>query len=155
MLQAVVSFGGKDQGTGLGERHVYLRHPAIPGALVGLAVVLTIVIAEHYSALYWRNVVDDAATSLQYAKNFALGRGIVFNPGERVEGYTNFLWVVIEAPLYALSRVTGLEFVSVVVHANILIAGLVVLRSMLLGTNRFPATFIRYWFGNVTFSRFT
>jgi hypothetical protein len=30
------------------------------------------------------------------------------------------------------------------------IAGLVVLRSMLLGTNRFPATFIPYWFLNVT-----
>lgn len=98
----------------------------MPRYLIVLFVLATVSLAEHYSLRYFRNVVDDAATSLQYAKNFALGRGIVFNPGERVEGYTNFLWVMIEAPLYLLSRVTGGSFVTLVIHANILIAGAVV-----------------------------
>ncbi|HMR78720.1 MAG TPA: hypothetical protein PKD61_26615, partial [Polyangiaceae bacterium] len=38
---------------------------------------------------------DDAFISFRYAENFAHGHGLVFNPGERVEGYTNFLWTVL------------------------------------------------------------
>ncbi|MBI4718924.1 MAG: hypothetical protein HY763_14050 [Planctomycetes bacterium] len=40
-------------------------------------------------------VVDDTYISLHYARNFAEGNGLVYNLGERVEGYTNFLWVLI------------------------------------------------------------
>jgi arabinofuranosyltransferase len=38
-------------------------------------------------------LIDDAYISLRYARNFAEGHGLVFNIGERVEGYTCFLWV--------------------------------------------------------------
>lgn len=41
--------------------------------------------------------VDDAFISLRYALHWAQGQGLVFNPGERVEGYTNFAWVALEA----------------------------------------------------------
>ena len=40
---------------------------------------------------------DDAMISMRYARNLAEGHGLVFNPGERVEGYTNFLWVLLAA----------------------------------------------------------
>ena len=40
---------------------------------------------------------DDAYISYRYAANLAEGNGLVFNPGERVEGYTNFLYVVVLA----------------------------------------------------------
>lgn len=33
--------------------------------------------------------------SFRYAENFACGKGLVFNEGERVEVYTNFLWTII------------------------------------------------------------
>jgi arabinofuranosyltransferase len=61
------------------------RSPAFPAALV-LALC----------ALAWwhRFVQDDAFISFRYAANFAAGHGLVFNPGERVEGYTNFLWTL-------------------------------------------------------------
>lgn len=42
-----------------------------------------------------RFVQDDAFISFRYAKNFIKGWGLVFNKGERVEGYTNFLWTLI------------------------------------------------------------
>src|SRR5262249_43827913 len=42
-------------------------------------------------------LVDDAFISFRYALNLARGQGLVFNPGERVEGYTNFLWTVLLA----------------------------------------------------------
>ncbi len=45
-------------------------------------------------------VCDDAYISFRYAKNFAHGLGLTFNPGNvdgPVEGYTNFLWVLLMA----------------------------------------------------------
>lgn len=42
-------------------------------------------------------VVDDAYISFRYARNLVRGEGLVFNPGERVEGITNFLWTVLLA----------------------------------------------------------
>lgn len=36
---------------------------------------------------------DDAMISMRYAHNLAHGHGLVWNPGERVEGFTNPLWV--------------------------------------------------------------
>jgi arabinofuranosyltransferase len=47
--------------------------------------------------LAWLNrfVQDDAFISFRYADNFAHGHGLVWNIGERVEGYTNFLWTLL------------------------------------------------------------
>jgi arabinofuranosyltransferase len=42
---------------------------------------------------------DDAFISLRYAERFATGLGLTWTDGERVEGYTNFLWVVLTAAL--------------------------------------------------------
>ena len=42
-------------------------------------------------------VTDDAFISFRYAKNLVHGLGLVYNPGERVEGFTNFLWTVVMA----------------------------------------------------------
>ncbi len=41
------------------------------------------------------HIQDDAFISFRYIKNFIEGHGLVFNIGERVEGYTNFLWTMI------------------------------------------------------------
>ncbi|MCA9582185.1 MAG: hypothetical protein KC416_10360, partial [Myxococcales bacterium] len=41
--------------------------------------------------------MDDAFISFRYARHLAGGHGLVYNLGERVEGYTNFLWVVLAA----------------------------------------------------------
>lgn len=46
--------------------------------------------------------VDDTFIFLRYAENFASGQGLVFNPGERVEGYTSPLWVLLLGALAAL-----------------------------------------------------
>lgn len=42
---------------------------------------------------------DDAYISYRYALNLISGHGLVFNPGERVEGYSNLLYVLLMAPL--------------------------------------------------------
>lgn len=38
---------------------------------------------------------DDAYISFRYLENFRNGNGLVFNAGERVEGYSNFLWIIL------------------------------------------------------------
>lgn len=49
----------------------------------------------HAYSLRW--ISDDAFISFRYADNLLRGHGLVFNPGERVEGYTNFLWTMLMA----------------------------------------------------------
>lgn len=41
---------------------------------------------------------DDAYISFRYAANFFHGHGLVFNPGERVEGYSNLLYTLLVTP---------------------------------------------------------
>ncbi len=38
---------------------------------------------------------DDAMISMRYAWNFSHGQGLVWNAGERIEGFTNLLWTLI------------------------------------------------------------
>jgi arabinofuranosyltransferase len=43
-------------------------------------------------------VAEDAFIAFRFAKNLAIGRGLVWNAGEApVEGYTDFLWVLLSA----------------------------------------------------------
>lgn len=65
--------------------------------LVGLAVLL-----GYWQWQYRGYVKDDAFISLRYARNIAEGLGVVFNPGDRLEGYTNFLWIVLSVPSFWL-----------------------------------------------------
>ncbi len=41
--------------------------------------------------------IDDAYITFSFSKNLAEGNGPVFSNGERVEGYSNFLWMVLNA----------------------------------------------------------
>ena len=47
-------------------------------------------------------MTDDAFISFRYVRNLLEGHGLVFNPGEYVEGYTNFLWVLELAAIWRL-----------------------------------------------------
>lgn len=47
------------------------------------------------SILYARFTVDDSFITFRFAGNWAAGHGPVFQAGERVEGYTCFLWLAL------------------------------------------------------------
>ena len=66
------------------------------GAVV-LAVLVTLVLGVSFARHFDLAPVDDAFISLRYATNWARGAGLAFNPGEVVEGYTNFLEVAVLA----------------------------------------------------------
>ena len=61
-------------------------------APLALGLIFAALIAHALS--YGLNVQDDAFISYRYAQNLVDGHGLVFNPGERVEGITNLLWTI-------------------------------------------------------------
>lgn len=50
---------------------------------------------------------DDAYISFRYAANYLNGEGLVYNHGERVEGYTNFFWIML---LVIFKGVFGIDY---------------------------------------------
>ncbi len=58
--------------------------------------VVVAVTAAHV-AYYFPRVVDDLFISLRFAENFAHGNGAVYNPGDRVEGYSSPLWMFLQS----------------------------------------------------------
>ncbi|RSM38563.1 hypothetical protein DMA12_32275 [Amycolatopsis balhimycina DSM 5908] len=62
----------------------------------GFVLALTLGLSLLHQLLF-ATVTEDAFITFRYAQNIADGNGPVFNPGERVEGYTNFLWLVLIA----------------------------------------------------------
>jgi hypothetical protein len=88
----------------------------ILGLLLGF-IVLHLVLANRYYFL-----TDDAFISFRYLENWLSGDGLVFNPGERVEGYTNFLWIVLLALPAALGMApeTAAPLFSIIASACLL-----------------------------------
>lgn len=67
-------------------------------ALCGCVVLLFIA-----HSVYLACVTEDAFITFRYAQNLVAGHGFVWNVGEApVEGYTNFLWLLISALVLAL-----------------------------------------------------
>ncbi|MBV8719646.1 MAG: hypothetical protein JOZ65_31625 [Chloroflexi bacterium] len=77
-----------------------------------LIVLMTALALLAFSA--W-DVVDDAYISFRYSFNLAHGNGLVFNPGEWIEGFTNLLWTVLMAGPIAV----GIPVDSVAVYVGI------------------------------------
>jgi len=71
-------------------------------ALVLLAAAPGIVLAAFQAAWPWPFFSDDAFISLRYAERLLAGEGLTWTDGERVEGYSNLLWVLACAGLGGL-----------------------------------------------------
>jgi len=70
-----------------------------------LSLAMAIALAVQIAVWLW--YIDDAAISFSYARNFAEGHGLVAQiGGERVEGYSNPLWVALLS-LWELVGVNG------------------------------------------------
>lgn len=81
--------------TAVGLSLLGLERVAVNRAKVTHALLLALGIAGGLW-LSWQIlwIADDAFISFRYARNFARGLGLVYNEGEWVEGYTNFLWTL-------------------------------------------------------------
>ena len=76
-----------------------------------------------------RWVGDDIFIGLRYIENFLNGHGLIYNPGERVEGYTDFLWLMIVSFFQWLK----FEPVTIVITLGIICSGVVLVTIMLIG----------------------
>ena len=54
----------------------------------------------------WDHISDDAYISFRYVDRFLDGKGLTFNDGEKVEGFSNPLWIF---SIAAFSKITSLE----------------------------------------------
>lgn len=63
----------------------------------GLLAVVALYVA--HCVYFWAYVNDDAYITFRYSRFLAMGRGPYFNIGEHVEGYTNFLLMILVAPV--------------------------------------------------------
>ena len=79
-----------------------------------LLLLLALAVYLWHGWSFGRCLQDDAFISLRYARNLAEGMGLVYNPGEYVEGFTNFLWTLAMAGLFfaSSSPVAGLEVLA-------------------------------------------
>lgn len=99
-----------------------------PWFLVALLAGVVAVALEYARVLEWAwpVTIDDAYISFRYARNLAAGHGLTWNPGETpVEGYSNFLWVLL---------LTIPHFLDVSVVSFAKGAGLVLSLAALVGT---------------------
>jgi len=79
---------------------------AVPHQHVKIIILLSAVMILCVHQLVFVNwTCDDAFISFRYAENLAQGNGLVFNAGERIEGFSNFLWVLI----LALAKLLGIQ----------------------------------------------
>ncbi len=69
---------------------------AVLGAAIAVRAAISLRVYHYF--------IDDAYIFLRYAENFADGRGLVFNPGERVLGFTSPLYMLALASLVRVFR---------------------------------------------------
>jgi hypothetical protein len=79
------------------------RLPGLDLAWLAAGCGLALLHALHLASVHHPS--DDAFITFRYVHNLVAGRGVVFNPGEYVMGYSNPAWLLLLAPLHA----AGLE----------------------------------------------
>lgn len=118
------------------------RRSLSPGELIALAALCALV---YFLALVTHNHLgEDAFISYRYTRNLVAGHGLVYNPGEWVEGYSNLLWVLLLAPFEALGiRLhVAARLLSAAFHGGIIVGAYFLARRVL--PPSLPP-FLRWW----------
>lgn len=89
-------------------------------------VIITIISISFYSICKEQSFLqDDTYITMRYVKNFLNGDGLVYNIGEKVEGYTCFLWVMMLAAMskfFGMNLETGVQTMSLLFGVTSLFA---------------------------------
>lgn len=83
---------------------------------VELVVLVALIVLFFSHAERFIFIQDDAFITFRYIQNFVEGNGLVFNIGERVEGYTTFLWTI----LLALPAKLGFDLITASQYIGVL-----------------------------------
>ena len=93
--------------------------PFRKGQLAVLTLTAAITVALFYQYRFFFH--DDAYISLRYAQTFLNGGGLCWNPGERVEGYTNFLFVLLVSMLgrFGIDLELGARLIGIISYIGL------------------------------------
>jgi hypothetical protein len=86
-----------------------------------------LLVALAHSFAFRHHLTDDAFISFRYLANFLAGDGLVYNPGEPVWGFSNFLWIAMLAPWVALGAEPLTTARLIGVASNLLLIGALLL----------------------------
>jgi len=86
-------------------------------------VILLALLLFPVAVVVYNHLGEDCFITFRYAEQWVRGEGIVYNVGERVEGYSNFLWLVLLAAMKwtGLSMLTMSRWMAVAAHAALVI----------------------------------
>lgn len=83
-------------------------------------------------------LMDDMMISMRYARNLADGIGLVWNPGERLEGFTNPLWTLLMSAVHLLplpDRLTSVPLLVISIIVGVACLPLTLRWAQALGAN--------------------
>jgi arabinofuranosyltransferase len=81
-----------------------------PWVVAGLLAAIAFYLVR--CGVFWEHLNDDAYITFRYSRFLATGRGPYFNPGEQVEGYTNFLWMTLLAQVFRFGGEAAVPWVA-------------------------------------------
>jgi arabinofuranosyltransferase len=92
-----------------------------------------------YSLIFFRWVVDDLYIYFRFVDNFVNGKGIAYNYGEHIEGFSSFLWFLIlslfgflKLPLEFSSKIGSILIAVIILYYLLKIHGKLNLKSNIL-----------------------
>ncbi|MBZ0204593.1 MAG: hypothetical protein K8I03_16385 [Ignavibacteria bacterium] len=120
--------------------------PQIDLKIISFGLLGILAIVMYYYCRSFDFLQDDSFITFRYVKNFTEGNGLVFNIGERVEGYTCFLWVIV----LSFVKSVGFNFITASQTLGILSSMMTLLITYLISSRIFPKD--KGPFYNLTFS---
>ena len=103
-----------------------IRLPGRPFLAILLMLAIAASISCIYSWHYYPTVLDDPFIDYRYAERLLSGKGLTWNDGEHVEGYSNLLWVLLVSLGGALEPNLSLVGSALGLLANLLVLAAVV-----------------------------
>lgn len=91
--------------------------------VIALGIIAISLIIYFYNCGLFKFIQDDAFIVFRYAENFVSGNGLVFNSGERVEGYTSFSWLMILSAVkfFGFDIIQTAQYLSIFFGAAVLV----------------------------------
>src|SRR5437667_6244739 len=98
------------------KKHKELPPPGILSQKAERGFLLLLLGLLYVHARHFEFIQDDSFITFRYVRHLISGNGLVWNLGERVEGYTTFLWTA----LLALAGKLGLVLIPAAQKLGIL-----------------------------------
>ncbi len=110
------------------------KPPQVDLKIVSFGLLGVLAVVLYYYCMSFDFIQDDSFITYRYVKNFTEGNGLVFNIGERVEGYTCFLWVII----LSFVKSIGYNFITASQTLGIISSMMTLLLTYLISSRIFP-----------------